>query len=102
MVLDAARALVADAGNNRVRKIDLSGNISTIAGNGTAGYSGDGGPATQASLNLPWGVAYDSAGNLYISDFFNNVIRKLDTGGTITTYAGNGKAGFCGDAGPCK
>jgi len=101
MTLDAAGDLVfADGGNNRIRKIDLSGNISTIAGNGTAGYSGDGGPATAASLNLPFGVAYDSAGNLYISDFLNSVIRKVDTAGTIMTFAGNGTAGFCGDGGP--
>jgi sugar lactone lactonase YvrE len=102
MTLDAAGDIVfADSGNNRVRKIDVSGKISTIAGNGTAGYSGDGGPATLASLNTPWGVTYDSAGNLYISDYFNNVVRKVDTAGTITTYAGkSGPPGYCGDGGP--
>lgn len=101
MTLDSAGDLVfADGGNNRIRKIDGSGNISTIAGNGTPGYSGDGGPATSASLNLPFGVTYDSVGNLYISDFNNNVIRKVDTAGTITTFAGNGTAGYCGDGGP--
>jgi NHL repeat/Beta-propeller repeat len=100
MVLDAAGDLIfADAVNNRIRKIDVSGNISTIAGNGIAGYSGDGGPATEASLNFPWGVTYDSAGNLYISEYLNSVIRKVDRQGTITTYAGNGTAGYCGDGG---
>jgi sugar lactone lactonase YvrE len=98
--LDAAGELVfGDYGNNRVRKIDGSGNISTIAGNGTAGYSGDSGRATHASLNGPRDLAYDSAGNLYISDANNNVVRKVDTSGTITTYAGNGTAGYCGDGG---
>ncbi|HEV3511650.1 MAG TPA: hypothetical protein VGS05_08080 [Candidatus Sulfotelmatobacter sp.] len=98
---DAAGDLVfADALNNRVRKITTAGIISTIAGNGTAGYSGDGGPATSASLKTPWGVAYDAAGNLYISDRGNEVIRKVDTTGTITTFAGNGTAAFCGDGGP--
>jgi trimeric autotransporter adhesin len=100
MVLDAAGDLVfADAVNNRIRKIDASGEISTIAGNGTAGDSGDGGPATEASLNFPWGVTYDLARNLYITEYYNNVVRKVDRKGTITTYAGNGTAGYCGDGG---
>lgn len=98
MALDLAGNIVfADAVNNRIRKITTAGTISTIAGNGTAGYSGDGGLAINASLNLPWGVAYDSNGNLYISDRRNNVVRKVDTSGIISTYAGNGTAGFCGD-----
>jgi sugar lactone lactonase YvrE len=100
MTLDPAGEIVfADALNYRVRKIDLSGKISTIAGNGTAGYSGDGGPATSASLNIPWAVTYDTAGNLYISDNGNAVIRKVSTAGIITTYAGNGTIGYCGDGG---
>jgi len=67
ITLDAAGDLVFDDfGNNRIRKVDLSGNISTIAGNGIAGYSGDNGLATLASLNAPWGDVYDAAGNLYI------------------------------------
>lgn len=98
---DASGDLVfADAANNRVRRITPAGIISTIAGNGIAGYSGDGGPALDASMNIPWGVAYDAAGNLYISDRNNEVIRKVDSAGTITTFAGNGTAGFCGDKGP--
>src|SRR5271169_877383 len=95
----ASELIIADVFNNRVRKVDSSGNISTIAGNGIAGYSGDNGPAPSASLNGPRDLTYDSAGNLYISDAANNVISKVDTSGTITTYAGNGTAGFCGDGG---
>jgi sugar lactone lactonase YvrE len=101
ITLDPAGDLVfADAGNERVRKITPTGIISTIAGNGNIGYTGDGGPAINATFNIPWGVAYDSAGNLYISDRDNNVIRKVDTSGIITTYAGNGTAAYCGDNGP--
>lgn len=101
VTVDAAGDIVfADAGNNRIRKINTAGIISTIAGNGIAGYSGDGGPAIDASMNVPWGLVYDSAGNLYISDRANNVIRRVDTAGIITTFAGNGTAGYCGDGGP--
>jgi len=100
VTVDAAGDIVfADAGNNRVRKINTAGIISTIAGNGIQGYSGDNGPAIDASMNVPWGLAYDSEGNLYISDRGNNVVRKVDTGGIITTFAGNGAAGYCGDGG---
>ncbi len=70
-----------------------------MAGNGTAGFSGDNGPATSAELNVPAGVAVDSAGNLYIADYGNNRIRKVSNG-VITTVAGNGTAGFSGDNGP--
>jgi trimeric autotransporter adhesin len=97
----AGELVVADYTNNRVRKIDASGNISTIAGDGIPGYSGDGGPAASASLNGPINLTYDSAGNLYISDDHNNVVRKVDTTGTITTFAGDQSTpGFCGDNGP--
>jgi len=100
ITVDALGDIVfADAGNNRVRKITPAGIISTIAGNGTAGYSGDGGPATDASMNVPWGVVHDAAGNLYIADRTNNVVRKVNTAGIISTYAGNGTQGFCGDGG---
>jgi len=75
------------------------GNIGTFAGNGGYSYSGDGGPATSAQMNSPHAVAADRAGNYYIADSGNNVVRKVSAGGTITTFAGNGTAGFGGDAG---
>ena len=76
------------------------GIVSTVAGTGVSGYSGDGGPATSAQLNLPMGMVRDSQGNLYIADFQNSVIRKLNANGTISTVAGNGTAGYSGDGGP--
>jgi len=93
---------IADAGNNVVRKVDTAGIITTVAGNDTAGYSGDGSAATAAKLDSPVSVATDNNGNLYISDFGNNVIRKVDDTGAITTYAGNHALlpGFGGDHGP--
>ncbi|MGG3277219.1 hypothetical protein ABER88_23420, partial [Paenibacillus macerans] len=75
------------------------GTISTVAGNGTAGSSGDGGAAWMAQLNYPYGVAVDSGGNLYIADTFNHRIRKVDASGNINTVAGNGTAGSSGDGG---
>ena len=96
----AGNTYIADSGNNRIRKIDSAGVITTIAGNGTAGYSGDGGPATSAMLNFPYRVAVDSAGNVYIADTFNHSIRKVNTSGIITTVAGSGTRGYSGDAGP--
>ena len=91
---------IADRENHRVRKIDTSGNISTFAGIGKAGFSGDGGPAVRAKLNLPSGLATDKKGNLFISDRSNDRIRVVDKKGVIRTYAGSGVAGFQGDAGP--
>jgi uncharacterized repeat protein (TIGR02543 family) len=90
---------VADKANSRIRKIDTSGVISTVAGNGTASFSGDGGAATSASLNNPYAVAVDSSGNIYISDQGNQRIRKVNTSGVISTVAGNGTAGVSGDGG---
>jgi sugar lactone lactonase YvrE len=90
---------VADSHNNRVSKVNTSGTISTFAGNGTTNYSGDGGPAKNASLNLPIGVAVDAAHNLFIVDSGNNCIRKVGTNNVITTVAGNGTMGFSGDGG---
>jgi sugar lactone lactonase YvrE len=84
----------------RIRQITPGGIISTVAGNGTFGYSGDGGPATQASLYYPKGVFGDFAGNIYIADSSNYVIRKVDAKGIIHTVAGNHTAGFSGDGGP--
>ncbi len=83
-----------------VRKVSPSGIITTIAGTGTAGYSGDGGPATAAKLNCPLGVILDGTGNIYITDYGNFRVRKINTSGVITTYAGTGTSGFSGDGGP--
>ena len=92
---------IADTRNNRIRKIDAaSGIITTFAGNGSSGSSGDSGPATNAQLNYPNGVAVDGSNNVYISDHGNNRIRKIDTNGTITTIAGNGSSVSSGDYGP--
>ena len=99
--VDAAGNLfIADGSNNRIRKVDPAGTISTVAGTGTAGFSGDGGPATGAQLNAPFGVFVDAAGNLFIADAGNSRIRKVDPAGTISTVAGTGTAGFSGDGGP--
>ncbi len=89
---------IADTSNNRIRKVS-GGVITTVAGNGTFGSSGDNGAATSAELADPYGVAVDTAGNLYIADTVNNRVRKV-SGGVITTIAGNGKSGFAGDNGP--
>jgi hypothetical protein len=94
----AGNLYIADNVNNRMRKVS-NGTITTVAGNGAIGFSGDGGPATSASLNDPSGVAVDSAGNLYIADAENNRMRKVSNG-TITTFGGNGASGFSGDGGP--
>lgn len=103
IVFDASGNLyIADSANNRVRMISPSGVITTAAGNGVAGYSGDGGPATSAMLNSPEGLAADADGNVYIADTQNNRIRKLLPGGTIISIAGNGNAAFLGDGGPAN
>jgi sugar lactone lactonase YvrE len=96
----AGNLFIADQGNNCVREVTPRGVISTAAGNGTQGYSGDGGPATSAQLNYPEGVAVDTAGNLFIADEWNHCIRKLTRCGVISTVAGNGTGGFSGDSGP--
>ncbi|MGH8992732.1 MAG: DUF7594 domain-containing protein [Acidimicrobiia bacterium] len=88
---------IVDTDNHRVRRVDTAGRITTIAGTGTAGYSGDGGPATSARLNQPHGIVVDAAGNVYIADPPNQRIRKVDTTGRITTVAGNGSSGYNGD-----
>jgi hypothetical protein len=99
MAADAAGDVyVADRDNHRVRRIDTSGNITTVAGNGEQGFFGDGGLATSASLNTPTAVAVDTNGNIYIADSNNNRIRVV-ANGTINTFAGNGTAGYSGDGG---
>jgi len=95
----AGNLYIADVGSNRIRKVSTSGVLTTVAGNGTPGFSGDGGPATSASLHYPGSIAVNSAGNLYIADGLNNRIREV-SGGVITTTAGNGALGFSGDNGP--
>ncbi len=100
----AGNIYIADYGNNRVRKVDAATKIiTTVAGNGSYGYRGDGGDARNASLYYPYGVSVDSAGNIYISDFYNNRIRKVDAATKIiTTVAGNGSPGYSGDGGDAK
>ena len=98
MAVDGSGNLyIADTFNHRVRKVDTAGVITTFAGTGTVGYNGDGGPASAAWLNRPYGVAVDGSGNLYIADTFNQRIRKVDTAGVITTFAGTGTTGYSGD-----
>ncbi|WP_274031869.1 NHL domain-containing protein [Streptomyces sp. MMBL 11-1] len=96
---DADILHITDGNNHRIRKVAADGTISTVAGKGTAGFSGDGGPATSAQLNLPLGVVVDSTGTLYISDYNNHRVRKVTPDGKITTFAGKGTAGFGGDGG---
>jgi hypothetical protein len=99
VLVDATGNLfIADA-NERVRKVATNGIITTVAGNGTPGYSGDGGMATNAEFKNPAGVAMDSNGNLFIADELNNRIRKVGTNGIVTTVAGNGTGGYSGDGG---
>ncbi len=90
---------ISDKSNNRIRKVDSSGIITTFAGTGTAGYLGDGGPASSAQLNTPAGIATDTFGNVYLADQYNHCIRKINLSGVITTCAGRGSAGFSGDGG---
>ena len=103
VAVDASGNLfIAEYFNGTVREVNAStGIITTVAGNGTSGYSGDGGPATSAQMNAPRGVAVDASGNLFIADFGNSVIREVNAStGIITTVAGNGTSGYSGDGGP--
>jgi hypothetical protein len=108
LAVDAAGNLfIADLGNQRIRKVSPDGIITTVAGTGEAGYSGDGGPATQARLNGPLGLAVDGAGNLFFTETGIGSttsagvrVRKVSTDGIITTVAGTGETGFSGDGGP--
>jgi sugar lactone lactonase YvrE len=100
VALDAwGNLYIADTSNNRVRKVDPNGIITTVAGKTGPGYAGDGGSATNASLFDPYDVALDTAGNLYIDDYVNGRVRRVDTNGVITTVAGNGNYGYSGDGG---
>ena len=101
LAMDAIGNLyIVDVDNNNVRKINMAGIITTIAGNGTLSYSGDGGPATAAGLHAPDGITLDAAGNIYINDFGDNHVRMINTAGIITSIAGDGFNGFSGDGGP--
>jgi sugar lactone lactonase YvrE len=101
---------ISDQANQRIRKVDGMGVITTVVGNGMRAYSGDGGPALMASLNAPIGQAappasrieVDAMGNLYIADTGNNAVRRVDTAGVITTIAGTGVAGYSGDGMPAR
>jgi hypothetical protein len=99
VAVDAAGDIfIADTGNNRIREVNHStGLITTIAGNGIQGYSGDNGPATAAELNGPTGIAVNAAGNVFIADAGNNRVREINTSGVITTVAGNGTSGYNGE-----
>jgi hypothetical protein len=111
IALDSAGNIYfCDDNNNRIRKIDTNGIITTVVGNGTAGFSGDNGPATSAAIKSPYGLVIDSKGNLYFTDGFDGGtgtvtgiccrVRKVDPNGIITTIVGNGTPGFSGDGGP--
>ncbi len=96
----AGNVYFADQDNSAIRKISTAGIISTIAGTGTPGYGGDGGPASAAQLNYPYSLFVDKIGDIYVADYYNSRIRKIDTSGIINTIAGNGVAGSDGDGGP--
>jgi sugar lactone lactonase YvrE len=96
----AGNLYIADYGNCRIRKVTPGGVISTVAGNGSTGSGGDGGPALSAQLNFPQAVAVDAAGDLYIADTGNHRIRKVTSAGVINTVVGTGTRGFAGDNGP--
>ncbi len=97
---DSGNIYIADQGNYKIRKINTSDTINSVAGTGTNGYSGDRAAATAAELDVPYGVAVDDSGNIYIADEDNDRVRKVNTLGIINTVAGNGTAGYSGDGGP--
>lgn len=96
---ESGNLYIADAYNHRIRRVASDGIITTVAGDGTQGYNGDGGPAKSANLAYPYGVGVDGNGDLYVADTANHRIRRVDAGGIITTVAGNGIYGFSGDGG---
>jgi sugar lactone lactonase YvrE len=97
---ETGNIFIAERGGNRIRKVNTSGSISTVAGNGVGGFSGDGLAATVAEINFPYAVAVDSHGDIYIADGYNYRVRKINSSGIITTIAGNGISGYSGDGGP--
>ena len=99
---EAGNVYIADAANYRIRRVDPSGTIETIAGTGTFGGGGDGGPAAKATLGPVYGLATDAAGNLYIADTFHDKIRKISPDGMISRFAGTGEEGHGGDGGPAR
>jgi DNA-binding beta-propeller fold protein YncE len=96
----AGNLYLSDTDNHRIRKIAPNGIITTLAGTGVPGFSGDNGPAASAQLKLPYGLAVDIAGNLYVADLGNNRVRRIVPDGTITTFAATGEKGSAGDGGP--
>lgn len=100
VALDAAGNIYITEGDNRVSKMNTAGYINTIAGTGVVGHTGDNGPATLATMKVPYGIAVDNAGNVYIAEDYGACIRKINTSGYITTIAGTGIPGYSGDNGP--
>lgn len=96
----AGNVYICDGSNDRIRKVDTAGVISTVVGSGGEGFGGDGGPATAARLQWPESLAVDAAGTMYVVDQGSNRVRRIDTQGIITTVAGTGAMGFSGDGGP--
>jgi len=97
---DSNNVYIADVGNNRIRMVNKAGIITTIAGNGSSGYNGDGGQATAAEINAPNNIWKDATGSIYIADYGNDVVRMINTSGIISTIAGSGQTGYSGDGGP--
>ncbi len=96
---EAGNVFIVDHDNHLIRMVDDAGVITTISGTGEPGYSGDGGPATEAQLEEPWGIALDESGSVYVTTL-PSVVRRIDPGGMITTIAGSGRVGYAGDGGP--
>src|SRR5207247_1737497 len=96
----AGNLFVSENYYNRVIRISAAGIVTTVAGTGANGFSGDGGPANRAQISKPWGLAVDAAGNLYFGDSGNARVRRVSPGGIITTYAGNGRTAISGNEGP--
>jgi hypothetical protein len=100
LAADSSGNIYVSSGDSRLRKVTPAGIISTVAGNGLAGFSGDGGPATSAQFSRSSSISTDRYGNLYFTDVGNGRIRRVDAAGIITTVAGNGTPGYTGDGGP--